>query len=351
MRRTALFAAIALLLPALPGPAVLGAAEALPLVVIVTTGGTIAEKNDAKTGAAVPEVNGKDLIAAVPGLEKEARLRVREFCNIDSSHMTPEIWARLSRTVEGILKEPEVAGVVVTHGTDTMAEGAFFLDLTLDSDKPVVFTGAMRNASSASPDGPANIRNAVLQAASPRARGWGVTVTLNQYVCSARYARKTHTSNAMTFTCGQQGFLGYILEGEVLRWNTRPDSPRVALPQKLSRVALLSTFAGDDGSFVRAAADQGFEGIVIEALGAGNVNADVAAALRYAMGKGACAVITSRVPQGPVFPAYGDTGGGEDLQKAGALLGGDIPGPKARLLLMLALPQVHDKNKLAELFQ
>ena len=132
-------------------------AEELPLVWVVSTGGTIAEKIDPSTGAAVPAVSGGDLMRAVPGLARIARIKVFPLCNIDSSHMTPDIWRKLALKVNELLAEPEVKGVVVTHGTDTMAEGAFFLELTVTSDKPVVFVGAMRNASELSPDGPPHL--------------------------------------------------------------------------------------------------------------------------------------------------------------------------------------------------
>jgi L-asparaginase len=319
----------------------------LPTVAIVTTGGTIAEKTDPKTGGAVPAVSGKDLLEAVPGLAKVANIKVVEFSNIDSSQMTPAMWAKLSATVDGLLADPAIAGAVVTHGTDTMAEGAYFLDLTLKSEKPVVFVGAMRDASDVSPDGPANILNAVIQAASEEAKGWGVTVTLNEYINSARNVRKTNSTNVQTFDSGEQGYLGYIAMGKVIRYNDALGRQKLTLPEVLPKVALLSTFAGDDGAFVRSAVDQGAQGIVIEGVGAGNVNAEVYKAIGYALEKGVAVVITTRVYFSGVWPMYGDQGGGTTLEKAGVILGGDLTGPKARLLLMLALAQA--KGDIAEL--
>ena len=316
-----------------------GSYAELPTVVIVTTGGTIAEKTDPKTGGAVPAVSGKDLIEAVPGLGKIADIEVVNLCNIDSSQMTPEIWAKLSKTVDERLADPKVKGVVVTHGTDTMAEGAYFLDLTLKSEKPVVFVGAMRDASDVSPDGPANILNAVTQACSEEAKSWGVTVTLNEYINSARNVRKTNSSNVQTFDSGEKGYLGYIAMGKVIRYNDALGRQKLTLPDKLPSVVFLSTFAGDDGSLVRFAVDQGTKGIVMDAVGAGNVNAKVYEALKYAMSKGVAVVITTRVYYTGVWPMYGDQGGGEMLEKNGAILGGDLTGPKARILLMLALAQ------------
>ena len=309
----------------------------LPTVVIVTTGGTIAEKTDPKTGGAVPAVSGKDLIEAVPGLAKIANIEVVNLCNIDSSQMTPEIWAKLSKTVDERLADPKVKGAVVTHGTDTMAEGAYFLELTLKSGKPVAFVGAMRDASDVSPDGPANILNAVTQVCSEEAKDWGVTVTLNEYINSAKNVVKTNSTNVQTFDSGEKGYLGYIAMGKIVHYNDAPARQKFPIPDKLPNVIFLSTFAGDDGSLVRFAADHGAKGIVIDAVGAGNVNAKVYEAVKYAISKGITIVITTSVYYSGVWPMYGDQGGGETLEKDGAILGGDLTGAKARLLLMLAI--------------
>ncbi len=149
------------------------------------------------------------------------------------------------------------------------------------------------------------------------------------------------------FNSGEKGFLGYIAMGKVYQYHDRHDRQRFPLPDKLPMVVLLTTFAGDDGSLLRYAVDQGAEGIVIEGVGAGNVNADVYRAVEHALKKGIAVVLTTRVYHGGVFPIYGDQGGGEILEKAGVILGGDLTGPKARILLMMTLPQA--KGDLARL--
>ncbi|MDP8298518.1 MAG: asparaginase [Candidatus Tantalella remota] len=324
----------------------------LPTVAIVSTGGTIAEKVDPKTGGAVPALSGKDLTEAVPGLGKLANIEVTSFCNIDSSQMSPGIWANLSKKVDEVLADPKVRGAVITHGTDTMAEGAYFLDLTLKSNKPVVFVGAMRDASDLSPDGPANIYNAVLQVLSDKAKDWGVTVTLNNYINSARDVRKTNSVNVQTFLSGEKGYLGYISMGKVLRYNDRLDRQKFPVPKKLPKVVLLSTYSGANGSLLRYAADQGAEGIVIEGVGAGNVNAEVFKAVQYALAKNIAIVLTTRVYHGGAFPIYGDKGGGRTLQESGVIMGGNLTGPKARILLIMALPEVEGDNaKLQKYFK
>lgn len=324
----------------------------LPTVAIVTTGGTIAEKSEPGGGGAVPAVSGEDLVKAVPGLSGVANIGVYQLCNIDSSRMTPRIWSELSRAVSMLLARSDIAGVVVTHGTDTMAEGAYFLDLTLNSEKPVVFTGAMNDASSPFPDGRGNIYNAVVQAVSDQARGWGVTVTLNRYINSARAVRKTQTTNVQTFESGEKGYLGYISGRKVRRFNERTDRIYLGLAEKLPKVVYLSTYAGADGSLVRYAVDNGARGLVIDGVGAGNVNEATFRAVEYALSKKIAVVISTRVVNGAVEPVYGGPGGGKTLLDKGCILAGDLSGHKARLLLMLGLARYgNDQQKLGLLLK
>lgn len=328
----------------------------LPTVAIVTTGGTIAERTDPKTGGAVPSVSGKDLVDAVPGLKDLANVAILEFSNIDSSHMTPTIWARLSKAVDEVLAREDIAGAVVTHGTDTMALGAFFLDVTLKSDKPVVFTGAMNDASSVELDGPFNMLNAVIQVLSEDSHDWGATVTLNRYVNSARDVRKTNTTNVQTFSSGEKGYLGYVFGNGVTRYNDRVRRIRLALPDplpgELPDVPFLSMYAGSDGRFVRHAVEAGAKGLVVEGVGAGNVDAEIFEAIEHALSRDIPVVISSRVYYGAVEPIYGDKGGGKMLQDAGCILSGDLMGTKARLLLIIGLMQYgNDTEKLKSLFR
>lgn len=328
----------------------------LPMVAIVTTGGTIAEKTDPKTGAAVPAVSGKDLVAAVPRLKSLANIAILDFSNIDSSQMTPKIWARLSKAVDGLLARDDIVGAIITHGTDTMAQGAYFLDVTLKTDKPVVFTGALNDASSAEFDGPFNMTNAVIQVLSKHSRNWGVTVTLNRFVNSARDVRKTDTTNVQTFSSGEKGYLGYVFGTDVTRFNDRVRRIRLALPNKapgkLPDVPFISMYAGSDGRFIRHAVDTGARGLVVEGVGAGNVDAAMFEAIKYARAKDIPVVISSRVYYGAVEPIYGDKGGGKMLLDAGCILAGDLVGTKARLLLMIGLLHYgNDAAKLSALFR
>ena len=312
----------------------------LPLVAIVTTGGTIAEKFDPKSGGLIPALSGADLIGNVPELKKYANFRVYSFSSIDSSQMTPEIWLRLSETVDEILADPKVKGVVITHGTDTMAEGSFFLDLTLTSNKPVAFTGAMRPASDPYSDGPPNLIEAVMQICSDKSHDWGVTITMNSYVNSSRTVMKTQTTNPQTFESKEKGYLGYIHDKEVYRFNDRLYRIHLPRPKKLPRIDIIFDYSGADGSALRYAVDTGAEGIVVEGMGSGNVNKPMYEAIKYALNKGIPVVVTTNVFYGAVHADYSDVGGGESLKKLGVILSGDLRASKSRLLLMLSLPEV-----------
>ena len=324
---------------------------ALPWVAIVTTGGTIAMKTEKSAGGAVPAVSGTALVGAVPSLKKLANIKVVNFSNIDSSQMTPLLWLNLSKVVSTLLEDKAIKGVVVTHGTDTMSSGAFFVDLLTKADKPVVFTGAMRDASSPDPDGPANLENAVVQALSDKAIGWGTTVTLNQYINSAPWVSKKQTTNVQTFESGEKGYLGYINDGEVYVINKRLDIFFFPFPKTLPRVDIIMDYSGAREDHVRFAVDQGAKGIVLVGVGVGQVNADIYKGVLYALKKGVKVVLTTRVPNGRVYPIYADPGGGATLKRAGVIMGGHFHAPKARLMLMVALGNgITDHEKLQALF-
>ena len=326
-------------------------AKELPTIAIVTTGGTIAEKTDPKTNASVPALSGEALIKSIPLISKIANVKVVNFSNIDSSQMSPSIWAKLSSLVDDILKDEKIKGAIITHGTDTMAEGAYFLDLTLKTNKPVVFVGAMRNATDPYSDGPPNLLNAIFQVLSDNSYDFGVTVTMNQYINSARDVYKTQTTNVQTFQSGEKGYLGYINDGIVYRFNNILYKQKFSIPKKLPNVVLYTDFAGTNGDMLKAAVDAKVDGIVIESFGSGNVNKSIFEIIKYAISKNIAVVITTRVFYGSVFPLYGDKGGGKMLKDIGAIVCGNLRGPKARLLLMLTLPLVgNDHKKLEKYF-
>jgi L-asparaginase len=330
--------------PSMPG-------SALPTVAIITTGGTIAQKYDAAAGGLVPAVSGKELVEAVPALKELARLRVIPLVNIDSRDMTPELWLRLAPLVNETLADPEVTGVVVTHGTDTMEDTAYVLELTVASDKPAVLTGAQRDTSSPDADGPRNLLNAVRQAVDPEARGRGVTVTFDSEIYYARPVTKCHTSHVNAFSAGHYGQAGEV-DDERVTWFNRPERRvRFPIPDQLPKVDLVYAYPGADGRLIDAAVTNGAEGIVVCGYGIGNVNLPVFNAIERARAKGVAVVLTTRVAEGRVYPVYGGEGGGSSMKDLGVVFGEDLLPWKARILLMLSLTVADDPAEIQDYFE
>ena len=309
-----------------------------PVVAMIATGGTIAMKIDPVRNAPVPAISGEDLLATVPDISKHARIEVNNLSNVPSDYMDPPRWVALTRAVQDALARPEVAGVVVSHGTDTLEETAWWLDLTIASDKPVVLIGAQRNASEPDFDGPRNLLNAVRIATDPASAGKGAVLAMNNQINAARDVGKTHTTNVETFQSGQWGLLGAVDPDRVV-WARAP-MRRQHVPVRsdaMPPVEIVAMYGGADGRLVKAAIDQGARGVVVQGLGMGNVNQPMFAAIKDAVGRGVPVVVASRVPEGRVLPSYGFEGGGRTLADAGAVMADDLSPQKARILLMLLL--------------
>lgn len=312
------------------------AAQTRPVVVFLATGGTIAMKIDPVKHAPVPAISGEDLLATVPDVSRHARVEVKNISNIPSDYMDPVRWIGLSQEVNAALARPEVAGVIVSHGTDTLEETGYWLDLTVDSEKPVVVIGAQRNASEPDFDGPRNLLNAVRIAVDPQSRSKGVMLAMNNQINAARDVTKTHTSSVETFKSGDFGLLGEVDFDRVVYGRAPLRRQHIPIKTKsMPYVEIIPMYGGADGYLVKAALDHGAAGLVIEGLGWGNVNQPMFAAIKKALAKRVPVVITSRVPNGRVLPNYGFEGGGKTLVEAGAAMGDDLSPQKARILLML----------------
>ena len=323
----------------------------LPLCQLIATGGTIAMKIDPERGGAVPALSGDDLLVAVPLISRVARLEVRELFNIPSDHMDAESWVKLKHAVDDALARPEMTGVIISHGTDTLEETAWFLDLTVASKKPVVLVGAQRNASVPDFDGPRNLLNAARICVDDGARNQGVMVAMNNQINAAREVTKTHTADVEAFKSGDFGLLGVIDEDRVVF--SRHSARRQHVPLRTSalpRVEIVPMFAGASGDLVRAAVTLGARGIVVQALGFGNVNASMFAAISDAIACGVVVAISTRVPNGRVQPAYGFEGGGLTLKAAGAVFADNLSPHKARILLMLLLQDARTPQQLQSMF-
>ena len=309
-----------------------------PVVVFIATGGTIAMKVDPVTKGVVPAISGDDLMQSVPDASKHARIEVNNFSKMSANYITNDWWARLTKTIEETLARPEVAGVVVAQGTDTMEETAYWLDLTVKSSKPVVLIGAQRNASSPDFDGPRNLLNAIRIAVTPEARDKGVMVAMNNEINAARSVTKMHTAAVETFQGGNYGWLGEVWDDKVVFSRAPLRRMHIALTaEKFPVVHIFPMYAGADGSFIRYAVDNGTQGIVVQAVGMGNMNVSMFEAVKYALSKNVPVVVASRVPNGRTYPLYGFDGGGKTTFDAGAVMSGDLSAQKAKILLTLML--------------
>lgn len=310
-------------------------AEKLPKVRLLTCGGTIVSSGESAsqmTGYRLKDFSVDALLAAVPGLADVAR--------IDSMSMTSAVWKDLGRAIAEADADPDIDGIVVTHGTDTMEETAWFTHLTMKTSKPVVFTGAMRPSTALSADGPLNLYNAVRIAVDPEARGRGVLVALNDVIYGARAAIKVNPTNAAAFGGLAEGPLG-IISGDAVVWLGRPEKPfgagtpfkleTYSHPRRLPRVDILYSHADDDGILVRAAVEAGAEAIVHAGTGNGSIHAETEKALAEAAERGVFIIRASRVPGGCVTPGLAE------WQERGYIPSGTLSPQKARILAMLAL--------------
>jgi L-asparaginase len=307
---------------------------------LITTGGTIVSRVDPATGLAMPVLSGEELVQTLDRIGGAGEVEVHDFCRLASPQVGPEHWPGLQALAQSLLARPDIAGVVVTHGTSTLEETAWFLDLTLRSDKPVVVTGAQRNSSAPDFDGPRNLLTALKICRCEAARGKGVLVALNEHVNAAREATKTHTTDVETFQSGEWGYLGKVVNDRVTF--QRAPTRRLHLPlgkDPLPPVEIVSMYAGASGAMVHAAGASGARGIVVQAVASGHVNAGMYEAIREVLARGIPVVIATRIPRGGTRAGYGFPGSSQLLLEAGAVLSDDLSAWKARIVLMLALQQ------------
>ncbi len=318
-------------------------------IIVITTGGTIAMKKDPKTGGLVPAVSGEDLAAAVPGLSSVAHVEVVEFSNIPSGWMDAERMFELSRLIDSLSEKAD--GFVVTHGTDSLEETAFFLDMTLRTEKPVCVTGAMRGASELSADGPENILSAVRVAAEEKSAGMGVLVCLQDRIYAAYDVTKFHTTNPDTFRDLNYGPLGTVYSHEII-YGRRPMGHKRYHPDRIEpNVWMVTCWSGMEGDIIAAAEKSGARALVVDALGCGNVPPKCKEEMVKLMEKGFPIVLTTRVPSGSVMEEYSYDGSALSMKDSGLILGGTLSAWKARLLLTIALGITGEREEIREMFQ
>ncbi len=320
---------------------------------LLATGGTIAgAQTSGSRGYRSAALSIDALVAAVPQIDTLANVEVEQVARLGSQDMTEAVWRKLATRATAALADDAIAGVVITHGTDTMEETAFFLNLVLPALKPVVLVGAMRPATAISADGPMNLFNAVAVAADPAARGRGVLVVANDEIHFAREIAKTNTTQVGTFHSGHRGLAGLVNAGRihfygtpVRRHTAASEFARGARPSSLPRVDIVYAHAGMDRALIDAAVRAGARGLVIAGVGDGNLSAAALAACAAAAKKGVAIVRASR------------TGGGVvernievDDDRHGFVAADELNPQKARILLQLALTRTRDAHQLQGIF-
>jgi len=319
------------------------ASTPLPKVLLVATGGTISNR-DAK------RLTVEELIQSVPNLSQRVRAEGEQFDNVSSGAMTLAQWLDLSRRLnDRFRKDPDLAGIVVTSGTDTLEELAYFLHLTVVDARPVVVVGSMRNPSQVGYEGVANLDDGFRVAAEPAAKGMGTLVVLNDEINSAREVTKSDSQRLDTFDSRHYGALGRVLDRVVLfrkpvRRHTAQSEFDVATIQELPRVDVILTYQGAPGDLIKAAADAGAKGIVIAGAGTGATSGTQGEGISYATGKGVFVVSTTRTGSGGV-PGGGRGGTTRRIN------GDDLQPIKARILLMLALAKTQDPAEIQRMFR
>jgi L-asparaginase len=349
--RTLLLVVLLVAVAAMP---VAAAEQKLPNIVVLATGGTIAgaAASDVQAGYTSGQVGVEQLLAAVPQAKKLAALRGEQIANIGSQDMNDEVWLKLAKRINELAAQPDVDGIVITHGTDTIEETAYFLNLVVKTKKPVVLTAAMRPSTALSADGPLNFFNAVAVAANGEAAGLGVLVVVNDWIHGASSLTKTSTTAVQTFLSPVWGLIGTVAYGDAEFYrgpvgrNTVDSEFSVDKLTSLPRVDIIMAYENMDGALIDAAAATGAKGIVIAGVGNGNLTAPAINALAAQAAKGVVCVRSSRV-------ATGRVGRNVELDddKLMFVASMDKNPQKARVLLRLALTKTADVKQIQKYFE
>ncbi|GAA7172235.1 putative L-asparaginase [Helicobacter pylori] len=327
-------------------------AQNLPTIALLATGGTIAGSGaSASLGSYKSgELGVKELLKAIPSLNKIARIQGEQISNIGSQDMTEEVWFKLAKRAQELLDDSRIQGVVITHGTDTLEESAYFLNLVLRSTKPVVLVGAMRNAASLSADGALNLYNALSVVLNEKSANKGVLVVMDDNIFSAREVIKTHTTHTSTFKALNSGAIGSVYYGKtryymqpLRKHTTESEFSLSQLKTPLPKVDIIYTHAGMTPDLFQASLNSHAKGVVIAGVGNGNVSAGFLKAMQEASQMGVLIVRSSRVGSGEITS-------GEIDDKA-FITSDNLNPQKARVLLQLALTKTNDKTKIQEMFE
>lgn len=315
-------------------------------ILVLHTGGTIAMKEDVLTGGVSPDVTNP-LMDAPIHIDDDVELIVEDIFNLPSPHIAPEQMLQIKERIQ-LAHLSGIDGVVVTHGTDTLEETAFFLDTTIGNQLPIVITGAMRSSNEVGSDGLYNFESAIRVAKCDDAQKKGVLVVMNDEIHSARYVTKTHTTNVATFRTPTLGPIGLVTKNRILFMQELLESRQLDVDLVDGLIPIVKAYAGMHGELFEALAESNIDGLVIEALGAGNLPPQTLPPLKKLLAKQIPVVLVSRCFNGIAEPVYGYSGGGKELQEMGVIFCNSINSQKARIKLLIAknrrlpLVELHD---------
>lgn len=305
-------------------------------VSLITTGGTIASREVSKGLLKSGAISGKEL-AELCQLPDDIEVKVIDIFQLPSMHIGFEQMQKLQKAVEQEFQDPTVSGIVVTHGTDTLEETAFFIDLTIDDSRPVVVTGSQRAPEEVGTDVYSNLRNSINAAVDQTLHDVGTVVVFNERIYSAKYVKKVHSSNLQGFDSFGHGYLG-IIDNDKVRVYQKPIYREIhKLTKSLPRVDIIKCHSGQDGYMIDMLVQGGTAGIVLEAAGRGQVSPYMVDSIAHAVAAGVFVILTTSAEEGNVYPSYGYPGSAHDLMAKGALLGSDYDSKKARIKLAVVL--------------
>lgn len=323
----------------------------LKRVAVIFTGGTISMKVDPRIAAAIPALSSEEIMSMVTNIDKIADVEAINFSRLPGPQMSLDKLIELRQVVLELVSREDIHGIVITHGTDSLEETAYYLDLSILTNKPIVMVAAMRNGSELGYDGPSNLSSAICTAVSDSACGKGVLIVLNNEVNAAREATKTHTMSLDTFKSMEFGPLGIVDQDEVIFYRNITKHHSIATDGLEKEVHLIKTALGMDSLLIDFLLDRGAKGFVIEAMGRGNIPPAMVPGIERAIQSNVPVVLVSRCPMGRVLGSYGYDGGGKQLRDLGVIFGSNLNGQKARIQLMLALDFTRDLKEIKHLFE
>ena len=317
-------------------------------IIVIHTGGTISMH---EMNGMIIQGESNPITAELHNLQAYADIQEIEAFNLPSPHMTPKEMIKLKEIIQEQLSSYEVDGFVITHGTDTLEETAYFLDLTINSDVPIILTGAMRSSNEIGADGVYNLVSAVRVAISQDAIGTGVLVVMNDEIHTAQNVTKTSTSNVSTFQSPQYGPIGLITKTGVHFHHNPIRHETYDVEKIIKKVALLKVYAGMEADLLLHIGESGYEGVVLEGLGQGNVPPAIVNSIQQLIDQNIPVVLVSRCYNGIAQPVYGYEGGGKMLEKMGVLFAHGLSGQKARIKLLIGLSDTRLTQNLSSIFR